>query len=58
MAEEKKHMDVMYASSLRELIDKVNCYNKNFEIPISKDDVVQIFKDADTGLFYLVFYCK
>lgn len=54
----KKHMDVVYAPSLRELVDKINDFNNSTNTPILRDDIVKIFKDDDTGLFYLVFYRK
>lgn len=53
---EKPYMDVMYAPSLRELIDLVNECNKNALNPISREDIVRIFKDHETGLFYLIYY--
>lgn len=55
-ASDKTCMDVMYAPSLRRLIDLVNEYNKSATNQILKDDIVDIFKDHETGLFYLVYY--
>lgn len=55
-ASDKTYMDVMYAPSLRKLIDLVNECNKSATNQILKDDIVDIFKDHETGLFYLVYY--
>lgn len=58
METEKKHMDVIYTSSLRELVDKINDFNNSTDTPILKNDIVKLFRDHDTGLFYIVFYRK
>ena len=58
METEKKHMDVIYTSSLRELVDKINDFNNSTDTPILKNDIVKLFRDNDTGLFYIVFYRK
>lgn len=58
METKKKYMDVIYTSSLRELVDKINDFNNSTDTPILKNDIVKIFKDDDTGLFYIVFYRK
>lgn len=58
METEKKHMDVIYTSSLRELVDKINDFNNSTDTPILKNDIVKLFRDHDTGLFYIVFYHK
>ncbi len=58
MKTEKKHMDVIYAPSLRELVDKINDFNNSTDTPILKNDIVKLFRDNDTGLFYIVFYRK
>lgn len=58
MKTEKKHMDVIYTPSLRELVDKINDFNNSTDTPILKNDIVKLFRDNDTGLFYIVFYHK
>lgn len=58
MKTEKKHMDVIYTPSLRELVDKINDFNNSTDTPILKNDIVKLFRDHDTGLFYIVFYHK
>lgn len=58
METEKKYMDVIYTSSLRELVDKINDFNNSTDTPILKNDIVKLFRDHDTGLFYIVFYRK
>ena len=58
METKKKYMDVIYTTSLRELVDKINDFNNSTDTPILKNDIVKIFKDDDTGLFYIVFYRK
>ena len=58
METKKKYMDVIYTPSLRELVDKINEFNNSTDTPILKNDIVKIFKDDDTGLFYIVFYRK
>lgn len=57
MENKKKTLNVLYASSLRELTDIFNEYNSNTNNPILREDVINIIKDDDTGLFYLT-YCK
>lgn len=57
MENKKKTLSVLYASSLRELTDIFNEYNSNTNNPILREDVINIIKDDDTGLFYLI-YCK
>lgn len=57
MVNKKKTLDVLYASSLRELIELFNEGNSNTTNPILREDIVNIIKDDDTGLFYLT-YCK
>lgn len=57
MENKKKTLSVLYASSLRELTDMFNEYNSNTNNPILREDVINIIKDDDTGLFYLI-YCK
>lgn len=57
MENKKKTLSVLYASSLRELTDIFNEYNSNTNNPILREDVINIIKDDDTGLFYLT-YCK
>lgn len=58
METKKKYMDVIYTSSLRELVDKINDFNNSTDTPILKNDIVKLFRDHDTGLFYIVFYRK
>lgn len=57
MKEKKKNLQVWYASSLRELTTIFNDYNKTAEKPILREDIINILKDEDTGLYYLI-YCK
>lgn len=57
MVNKKKTLDVLYASSLRELIELFNEGNSNTTNPILREDIINIIKDDDTGLFYLT-YCK
>lgn len=57
MENKKKTLSVLYASSLRELIDMFNDHNNNTDNPILREDVINIIKDEDTGWFYLT-YCK
>lgn len=57
MGNKKKTLSVLYASSLRELTEIFNEYNSNAVNPILREDVINIIKDDDTGLFYLT-YCK
>lgn len=57
MENKKKTLSVLYASSLRELTEIFNEYNSNAVNPILREDVINIIKDDDTGLFYLT-YCK
>ena len=57
MVNKKKILNVLYASSLRELIELFNEGNSSTTNPILREDIVNIIKDDDTGLFYLT-YCK
>lgn len=57
MENEKKTLSVMYASSLRELIEMFNDHNNRGTNPILREDIINIIKDNDTGLYYLT-YCK
>lgn len=57
MENKKKTLSVLYASSLRELTEIFNECNSNAINPILREDVINIIKDDDTGLFYLT-YCK
>lgn len=57
MENKKKTLSVLYASSLRELTDMFNEHNSNATNPILREDIINIIKDEDTGLFYLT-YCK
>lgn len=47
----KEEMDVLYASSLRDLVRLVNASKE----PIAKEDIVSIQKDDD-GIFFLIYY--
>lgn len=51
----KKKIDYLQASSLSELLDLLNWYNEHEDIPILKDDIVQIFNDGGT---YILLYYK
>lgn len=57
MKNEKKTLSVVVASSMRELVDKFNDYNKNTNNPILSEDIVNVLKDSDQSMFYLI-YCK
>ena len=57
MKNEKKTLSVVVASSMRELVDKFNDYNKNTNNPILSEDIVNVLKDNDQSMFYLI-YCK
>lgn len=57
MVNKKKILNVLYAPSLRELIELFNEGNSNTTNPILREDIINIIKDDDTGLFYLT-YCK
>jgi hypothetical protein len=57
MVNKKKILNVLYAPSLRELIELFNEGNSNATNPILREDIINIIKDDDTGLFYLT-YCK
>lgn len=57
MKNEKKTLSVIVASSMRELVDKFNDYNKNTNNPILREDIVNVIKDNDQSMFYLI-YCK
>lgn len=56
MVNRKKTLSVMYASSLRELIEMFNERNVNEDNPILREDIINIIKDDDTGLFYLTYF--
>lgn len=57
MKNEKKTLSVIVASSMRELVDKFNDYNKNTNNPILREDIVTILRDNDQSMFYMI-YCK
>ena len=57
MKNEKKTLSVIVASSMRELVDKFNDYNKNTNNPIRREDIVNVIRDNDQSMFYLI-YCK
>lgn len=57
MKNEKKTLSVIVASSMRELVDKFNDYNKNTNNPILREDIVNVIRDNDQSMFYLM-YCK
>ena len=57
MKNEKKTLSVIVASSMRELVDKFNGYNKNTNNPILSEDIVNVIRDNDQSMFYLI-YCK
>ena len=57
MKNEKKTLSVIAASSMRELVDKFNDYNKNTNNPILREDIVNVIRDNDQSMFYLI-YCK
>ena len=57
MKNEKKTLSVIVASSMRELVDKFNDYNKNTNNPILREDIVNEIRDNDESMFYLI-YCK
>lgn len=57
MEETKKHLTYIQASSLRELIERVNTFNHySPEKSILKDDIVEILKEE--GTFILLYYEK
>lgn len=56
MAKTKKTLSVMYAPSLRELINTFNDYNSSTDNPVSREDIINIIKDGETGLFYLTYF--
>lgn len=57
MKNEKKTLSVIVASSMRQLVEKFNDYNKNTNYPILREDIVTILRDNDQSIFYLI-YCK
>lgn len=57
MNTEKKTLSVIVASSMRQLVEKFNDYNKNTNNPILREDVISILRDNDQSMFYLI-YCK
>lgn len=57
MKNEKKTLSVIVASSMRELVDKFNDYNKNTNNSILREDIVNVIRDNDQSMFYLI-YCK
>ena len=57
MKNEKKTLSVIVASSMRQLVEKFNDYNKNTNNPILREDVITILRDNDQSIFYLI-YCK
>ena len=57
MKNEKKTLSVIVASSMRELVDKFNDYNKNTNNPILREDIVNVIRDNDQSMFYMI-YCK
>ena len=57
MKNEKKTLSVIVSSSMRELVDKFNDYNKNTNNPILREDIVNVIRDNDQSMFYLI-YCK
>jgi hypothetical protein len=57
MKTEKKTLSVIVASSMRQLVEKFNDYNKNTNNPILREDVITILRDNDQSIFYLI-YCK
>lgn len=57
MKNEKKTLSVIVASSMRELVNKFNDYNKNTNSPILREDIVNVIRDNDQSMFYLI-YCK
>lgn len=50
----KTKLDVIQASSLRELVETVNRINDSSPSKILKDDIVNIF--TDDGTFFLLYY--
>ncbi len=52
---QKIQMDYIQASSLRELLNKVNSHNNEYpECAILKDDIVKILKEEET--FIMLYY--
>lgn len=52
---QKTRIDYMQATSLRELLDNVNTYNKEYpENAILKEDIVEILKEE--GTFIMLYY--
>lgn len=52
---QKTRIDYIQATSLRELLDNVNTYNKEYpENTILKEDIVKILKEE--GTFIMLYY--
>lgn len=52
---QKTRIDYIQATSLRELLDNVNTYNKEYpENAILKEDIVRILKEE--GTFIMLYY--
>ncbi len=52
---QKIQMDYIQASSLRELLNKVNSHNNEYpECAIQKEDIVEILKEEET--FIMLYY--
>lgn len=52
---QKTRIDYMQATSLRELLDNVNTYNKEYpENAILKEDIIRILKEE--GTFIMLYY--
>lgn len=52
---QKIQMDYIQASSLRELLNKVNSHNSEYpECAILKEDIVEILKEEET--FIMLYY--
>lgn len=52
---QKIQMDYIQASSLRELLNKVNSHNNKYpECAILKEDIVEILKEEET--FIMLYY--
>ena len=57
MKAEKKELSVIVATSMRELVEQFNEYNKNTNNPILREDIVNVIRDEGQSIFYLI-YCK
>ena len=52
---QKTRIDYMQATSLRELLNKVNSHNSDYpECAILKEDIVEILKEEET--FIMLYY--